>query len=76
LSGTAAAAGIAWINSVGNLGGYAGPLAIGWIRDKVGSTDVAFYVLAAIALLGALIILFLRGTQRSLALTPAQARGT
>ena len=76
LSGTAAAAGIAWINSVGNLGGYAGPLAIGWIRDKVGSTDIAFYVLAAIALLGALIILFLRGTQRSAALMPAQARGT
>jgi nitrate/nitrite transporter NarK len=76
LSGTAAAAGIAWINSVGNLGGYAGPMAIGWVRDQLHSTDIAFYCLAAIALLGALIILFLRGTERRAALTPAQAPGT
>ena len=34
LSGTAAAAGIAWINSVGNLGGFASPYLIGWIRDR------------------------------------------
>jgi MFS family permease len=33
LSGAAAAAGLAWINSVGNLGGYVSPLTIGWIRD-------------------------------------------
>ena len=33
LSGAAAAAGLAWINSVGNLGGYVSPQAIGWIRD-------------------------------------------
>jgi len=32
LSGTAAAAGIAWINSVGNLGGHFGPDLIGRIR--------------------------------------------
>ena len=37
---TAAAAGIAWINSVGNLGGYAGPLAIGWVRDHFQSSGV------------------------------------
>jgi nitrate/nitrite transporter NarK len=34
LSGSAAAAGIAWINSVGNLGGYVSPLAVGVIRDR------------------------------------------
>jgi MFS family permease len=33
LSGSAAAAGVAWINSVGNLGGFASPYAVGWIRD-------------------------------------------
>jgi MFS family permease len=65
LSGTAAAAGIAWINSVGNLGGYVGPMAIGWVRDHYQSGNVAFYALAGCALVGALIILFLRGTQRS-----------
>jgi MFS family permease len=70
LSGTAAAAGIAWINSVGNLGGYVGPMAIGWVRDHYKSSELAFYSLAACALLGALIILFLRGTQRSPVLAP------
>jgi MFS family permease len=68
LSGTAAAAGIAWINSVGNLGGYAGPMAIGWVRDHYKSTELAFYSLAACALVGAVIILVLRGTQRTPAL--------
>ncbi len=33
LSGAAAAVGLAWINSVGNLGGFVSPYAIGWIRD-------------------------------------------
>ena len=70
LSGTAAAAGIAWINSVGNLGGYVGPMAIGWVRDHYKSSEYAFYSLAAFALLGAVIILLLRGTQRSPALAP------
>jgi MFS family permease len=70
LSGTAAAAGIAWINSVGNLGGYVGPLAIGWVRDHFKSAEYAFLALAACALLGALIILFLRRTQRAPALAP------
>src|ERR1019366_5924482 len=34
LSGTAAAAGIALINSVGNLGGFLGPYIVGMIRDR------------------------------------------
>jgi MFS family permease len=58
LSGTAAAAGIAWINSFGNLGGYVGPDAIGRIRVATGGDgDAAFYALAAMALLGAVITL-------------------
>jgi MFS family permease len=65
LSGTAAAAGIALINSVGNLGGYFGPDMIGRIRTATGgATEAAFFVLAAVALLGALIILFLPRTER------------
>jgi len=67
LSGTAAAAGIAWINSVGNLGGHFGPDLIGRIRTATGgSTEAAFFTLSAVALLGALIILFLPRTQRLL----------
>jgi MFS family permease len=37
LTGYAAASGIAFINSMGNLGGFAGPYAIGLIKDQTGS---------------------------------------
>jgi ACS family tartrate transporter-like MFS transporter len=37
LTGYAAASGIAFINSIGNLGGFAGPYAIGLIKDKTGN---------------------------------------
>lgn len=33
LSGSAAAAGIAFINSIGNLGGFIGPFFMGWLKD-------------------------------------------
>ncbi|HWA12368.1 MAG TPA: MFS transporter, partial [Burkholderiales bacterium] len=65
LSGTAAAAGIAWINSVGNLGGHFGPDLIGRIRTATGgASEAAFYTLAGVALIGVLIIIFLPGTER------------
>jgi MFS family permease len=66
LSGTAAAAGIAWINSVGNLGGHFGPDLIGRIRMATGgASEAALYTLAVVGLIGALIILFLPKTQRT-----------
>src|ERR1700730_16669293 len=37
LTGSAAAGGIALINSIGNLGGFVGPYAIGWIKDATGA---------------------------------------
>ncbi|MEP6766355.1 MAG: MFS transporter, partial [Gemmatimonadaceae bacterium] len=43
---SAAAAGIAWINSIGNLGGQFGPDLIGRIRTSTGSTESAFITLA------------------------------
>jgi D-galactonate transporter len=46
LSGTAAAAGIAWINSLGNLAGYVSPFVVGTVRDRTGSTSAALIVLA------------------------------
>ncbi len=62
LSGTAAAAGIAWINSIGNLGGYFGPEMIGRIRDaNNGDASVAFFAMAGFALLGATIVSLLPG---------------
>ena len=66
LSGTAAAAGIAWINSVGNLGGYFGPDLIGSIRMAAhGAAEAAFFTLAGVALVGALIVILLPRTQRA-----------
>jgi MFS transporter, ACS family, tartrate transporter len=65
LSGSAAAAGIAWINSVGNLGGYFGPDMIGRIRAATGGdSTAAFLVLAGAALVGAAIILALPAAAR------------
>ena len=50
LGGTAAAAGIALINSVGNLGGFVGPTAMGWLRGMSGSYAPGLLVLAALIL--------------------------
>src|SRR6185503_18357534 len=50
LGGTAAAAGIAFINSVGNLGGFAGPYLVGVIKDQTGN-NVAALLLLGCALL-------------------------
>jgi nitrate/nitrite transporter NarK len=47
LTGSAAAGGIALINSLGNLGGFAGPYAIGWIKDATGEVTLGLVVLAA-----------------------------
>lgn len=54
---SAAAAGIAWINSVGNLGGHFGPDLIGRMRAATGGSGGAFVSLAGIALLGAVVML-------------------
>jgi ACS family tartrate transporter-like MFS transporter len=58
LTGTAAAAGIALINSIGNLGGYVGPFIVGWIKDSTQSFEMALYFLAASALLSAVLTWF------------------
>ena len=77
LSGTAAAAGIAWINSVGNLGGYFGPDLIGTIRTHAGgATGAAFFALAALAFVGALIILLLPKTQAAKGVAATRDLGT
>lgn len=52
LAGPAAAAGIALINSVGNLGGFAGPYLIGRVRDATGSFAGSLLTIAAMLLIG------------------------
>ncbi|MGU3540436.1 MFS transporter [Methylobacterium sp. A54F] len=56
LGGTGAAAGIALINSVGNLAGFASPYAIGALRDATGTTQAGMYALAAMLVIGALCV--------------------
>lgn len=53
LLGASAAAGVAMINSVGNLAGFISPFFVGWMVDLTHSTDVSLYVVAACAFLGA-----------------------
>jgi D-galactonate transporter len=57
LAGAAAATGIALINSIGNLAGFLGPLTIGWLVDRTGSTDLGVYLLAAVMASGSLLVL-------------------
>jgi MFS family permease len=56
LEGTVAAAGIALINSVGNLSGFFGPFIIGAVKDAMGSADNAILFLAAMMVLNVIMV--------------------
>jgi len=58
LTGAGAAAGIALINSLGNLGGFTGPYIIGWARQATGSFSGGLYGLAALALIAVFVTFF------------------
>ncbi|WP_312319354.1 MFS transporter [Atlantibacter hermannii] len=51
LSGTAAAAGIALVNSIGNLAGFFGPTVLGYLKDTTGSANAGLYILAGFLVL-------------------------
>jgi MFS transporter, ACS family, tartrate transporter len=65
LSGAAAAAGIAVINSIGNLAGFAGPFAMGWIKDHTGSYAGALLLLAGLGIIAMGMVLMLGHDQAS-----------
>ncbi|MEB0011329.1 MFS transporter [Glaciimonas sp. Gout2] len=56
LSGTAAAAGIAVINSVGNLAGFVSPFLVGWLKDTTHSNQTGMFMLAGMLVVGAISI--------------------
>jgi MFS family permease len=56
LSGSAAAAGIALVNSFGNLGGFVSPTLIGRITDATGNQNYGLYTTAAILLFAAVLL--------------------
>jgi len=60
LRGDGAAAGIGLINSLGNLGGFAGPYVMGWMQGASGDFRIGLRVLATTALLSAVVVLTVR----------------
>ena len=67
LRGAGAAAGLAVINSVGNLAGFASPYAVGALRDATGSSAVGLYVLSLLLVIGALCVFLWRPPTRAAA---------
>jgi sugar phosphate permease len=60
VQGVGAAAAIALINSVGNIGGFVGPYIIGYVRDTTGSFAVGLVVVGAIMALAGVLVLQIR----------------
>lgn len=65
LGGVAAAAGIALINSIGNLAGFFSPYLVGWIKTNTGTTASAMYIIAGFVLMAGLVVVaFVRTGKR------------
>ncbi|WP_433295635.1 MFS transporter [Pseudonocardia sp. CA-142604] len=64
LTGVGAAAGIALINSFGNLSGFVGPYLTGWLQDLTGSFRAGMFVVAAFMVLAGVIVLLI-GRERN-----------
>ena len=70
LTGRAAAGGLALIVSIGNLGGFAGPFLIGLIRDATHNFTMSLLAVAAILLVGSLVMLALGDPARQTQVGP------
>jgi len=62
LRGTAAAGGIAVINSVGNIGGFAGPYVVGYVREATGDFAAGLWLMSGCLVVAAAIAFALRST--------------
>jgi ACS family tartrate transporter-like MFS transporter len=65
LTGPAAAAAIAWINSIGNLGGFFGPWYVGFMKDETGSYAGGLYGLALFGFIAAVVCAFFLNIQNN-----------
>ena len=61
LTASAAAGGLALINSLGQCAGFLSPYLVGWIKDTTHSTDLALYILAGLMLFGVVLVLRIPG---------------
>ncbi len=73
LTGTGAAAAIAWINSIGNLGGFFGPWYVGVMKDATGSFAGGLFGLALLSLLASLVCAFFLHIPNPTTAVPASA---
>jgi ACS family tartrate transporter-like MFS transporter len=74
LSGPAAAASIALINSIGNLGGFLGPYVIGYLSDLTGGFTAGLLYLVGAGFIGGLLVLSLRPERSPAPLTVVAKR--
>ncbi|MFT8809007.1 MFS transporter [Gluconobacter sp.] len=65
------ATGLAWINSLGALGGLVGPYGIGWMRDYFHSPLSGLFLVSGCACLGAFTTLYTLSPRRREALAPS-----
>jgi ACS family tartrate transporter-like MFS transporter len=59
LRGTAAAAGLALLNSFSNLGGFFGPTLMGWIKQQTGAYSLGLAFLAAMLVVGGVSVIMI-----------------
>ena len=62
LTGAAAAGGIALVNSLGNLAGFAGPYVTGWLTDATGTEQAGLWVVGAFMVAAGVVAVALRAT--------------
>ncbi|NNG18281.1 MFS transporter [Naumannella sp. ID2617S] len=74
LSGAAAATGIALINSIGNLAGFAAPYITGWLADLTGNQKAGLWVVGASMVIAAIITLILKAAPPPKDPDPSQLR--
>jgi len=61
LSGTSAAVGIALVNAIGNVGGFVGPMIVGFLKTNTGGDEGALLSLSAMAFIAAIVCIVMRG---------------
>ena len=69
-TGVAAAGGLAFINSIGTVGGFVGPYAVGWLKDATGQFSAGLVAMAALLALSTVMAFWL---ERVAAYAPARA---
>jgi ACS family tartrate transporter-like MFS transporter len=74
LTGAGAAAGLALINSIGNCGGFAGPVVVGWLKGATGDFTAPLLFLAGSLALAGVVALWFGRSERRLTLGRSEAR--